>query len=562
MFLKKTLLKRKNKTYVNYQIIEAYRAEGKSRQRVVANLGDICRLDREGWRRLARRLAGEPVEETELFSSEKRHTAEIRLKEVRWENPRDFGDVAAALHVWRLLGLEEVLSHHLPRGKMKIIPSEVVAILSINRLCRPLSEHALSRWYRRTALPELLGISADKIDDDRLYRCLDRLVGAKEAIEREMAERARIVFDLEYDLLLYDLTSTYFEGLSLRNEKAKRGYSRDSRSDCPQVCIALAVTKEGFPVAHEVIDGNVKDHATLGGLLDPLERRLGKAKRILIMDRGISTKDNIEVLKTRGYEYVVALRRSELKGFEAEIIAEPWERIREFLEVQRHEREGETVVICRSEGRRLKEEAIRSRFEEKMQSDLARLAKSISSGRVKHEEVIQRRIGRIMERYPQVARLYEVRYEKGKLTWSRRESFIDEQKGLYLLRTNVTSLSTEQIWETYIKLTEAEAAFRAMKSDLLIRPVFHQLSQRVEAHIFVCIIAYLLWKSLERLHRNRGGKLTARAILAELHEHKLADIVLPTVKGPEIRLRQTSQPTKEQQEIYMTLKYQPPKRFT
>jgi transposase len=428
------------------------------------------------------------------------------------------------------------------------------------------------RWYPSTALDDLLAIKEGKINDTRLYRCLDRILPHKTKLERHLKQRYGELFGAEFDVLLYDLTSSYVEGAAEKNPMMRRGYSRDHRPDCEQLVIALIVNSEGFPFSYETFDGNRADVSTMETILRMVERKYGKARRIWIFDRGIVSEENLEAIRKRGGQYLVGTPRSQLKQFEAELLKEDWERIRPDVEVKQMpiSRGEETYILCRTAGRKEKERAIRNRFSVRMEDALKHLAKTIETGRLKDRHKMERRLGKIQARHPQVNDLYEVALRDTaqgvRLFWQMKEdrkTWRDAREGAYLLRTNLQAETAEELWSKYMQLTEAEASFRALKSELSIRPLFHQLEPRVKAHVMVAFLGYALWVTLKHLLKCRPvmvpkssasgvynaqplSPMKALGLLSSLHS---ADIMLPTTDGHEIRLRRVTEPNQEQKDL-------------
>ena len=429
-------------------------------------------------------------------------------------------------------------------------------VLVLCRLCNPCSElHIAEHDYEQSALAELLGIPAEKVNEQRLYRALDHLLPHKEALESHLKERLGALFALKYDLLLYDVTSTYFEGEAKRNEQAQRGYSRDRRGDCKQVCIALVVTRCGMPLGYEVFAGNRSDVTTVEAIVEKLEKRYGRADRIWAMDRGMVSEDNVEFLKEGGRRYILGTPKGMLKQYERQLLEGSWEQVQQGLEVKLcPSPDGqETFVLCRSAQRREKEKAIHDRFEKRIEKGLVRMQESCRKRKYR-VAVIERRVGRLLGRNSRAAGLFEVRVEtdsegRARLKWSKIEAWrrwAELSEGCYLLRSNVTDWSAEELWRAYIQLTDAEAAFQIQKSDLRIRPIWHQRQERVEAHILVCFLAYVLWKAMAQFCDRAGLGNEPRKVLQELQQIKLVDVVLPTRKGIEIRKRCISRPTDHQ----------------
>jgi transposase len=447
----------------------------------------------------------------------------------------------------------------------------VAALLAINRLCAPSSELGIEeRWYPATALDDLLGIEEGTINDTRLYRCLDRLLPYKTRLERHLKERYGELFGAEFDVLLYDLTSSYGEGQAEKNPMLQYGYSRDHRSDSKQVVIALIVNPEGFPLSYETFNGNRADVTTLEAVLRMVERKYGQARRIWVFDRGIVSEENLASLRKRGGQYLVGTPRSKLKAVERELLEGGWTQVREQVEAKLIPTPAgtETYVVCRSTARREKERAIRRRFSARMERALHRLAQQVEQGQRKDRSKIERRLGKIQARCRPVADLYEVSLAEGEggliLKWKLIEesrAWRQAREGAYLLRTNLEAESPEELWTKYIQLTEAEAAFRALKSELAIRPLFHQIEPRVKAHILVAFLGYALWVTLKHLLRRRHFDLSPARALALLSALQSADIVLPTTDGREIRLRRIATPSPEQHHLLSQLGMTLPERF-
>ena len=391
-------------------------------------------------------------------------------------------------------------------------------------------------------------IPASTINHTRLYRCLDRLIPHKIQIERHLKQRYGELFEAEFDVLLYDLTSSYVEGKAPKNSMMRRGYSRDHRPDCKQVVIALIVNVEGFPLSYETLDGDRSDVTTLDTLMRMVERKYGKARRVWVFDRGIVSEANLEALRQRGGEYLVGTPRSKLKEFEKALLEDGWNQIREEVEVK--------LVLCRSTARREKEKAIRRRFSERLEQALGRLHQRVAQGRLKDRTKIQQALASLRARHPRVADLYQMSVVEREGTlhveWQlmeERRAWRAAREGAYLLRTNLAGESAEELWNKYIQLTEAEAAFRVLKSALSIRPLFHQLEQRVKAHILVAFLGYALWVTLKHLLQRKDSGLSPAQALALLSTLQSADIVLPTTDGREIRLRRVATPDPKQQQL-------------
>jgi transposase len=384
---------------------------------------------------------------------------------------------------------------------------------------------------------------------------LDALLPHKEALEVFLKERLGELFSLQYDLLLYDVTSTYFEGEAKGNPLAQRGYSRDHRPDCKQVCIGLVVSRCGMPLGYEVFAGNRNDVTTVEEIVETMERRYGRADRIWVMDRGMVSEAKISFLRQGKRQYIVGTPKSMLKHFERELLSEDWHAIREGLEVKLCPTPDgeETFVLCRSRDRREKEKAMHARFEQRIEEGLRRIAATCQRQRLS-PAVVGQRVGRLLGRNSRAAGLFAVDVKtdgegRSSLAWRKVEAWRDWamlSEGCYLLRSNIHDWSDQQFWETYIQLTEAEAAFRVHKSDLSIRPIWHQKEDRVLAHILVCFLAYVLWKSLSQWCQRAGLGHEPRRVFEELGKIRLVDVVLPTRQGTEIRKRCVTRPTDHQ----------------
>ena len=541
-------------------------------------LGKLDAKGRRDARAFADRLTGRRFQPSlfEPVEPAVESVATIRVKDVRLERTRRFGDVYVGLALWHALQFDKLFHRLMPPGREDVPWSLLAAAMVICRLCMPSSElHLAEVLFRQTALDDLLGIPEEKVNDDRLYRGLDALLPHKEAVEKHLRSRLGELFNIDYDLLLYDVTSTYFEGLAKRNPQAKLGYSRDHRPDCKQVCIALVVTREGFPLAYEVFDGNRADTTTVKEIVETIEKRFGAADRIWVMDRGMGSEANLEWLRTSGRRYLIGASKAELRRCEQRIIEEhDWKRIREDVEVKVFPSESgaETYVLCRSETRREKDKAIFERFATRLKDRLDSLQRRLQKAKspVDRDRVNQQ-IGRMLSRHSRAAKKFKVSVRESKahasglelkvqenVGWSK---WVEQASGCYLLRSNVAGWSEQELWQTYIQLTQAEAAFRTQKSDLDMRPIWHQREDRVQAHIFVCFLAFVLWKTLEQwqVHANLGN--SPRTILDELSGVQSADVILPTIDGRQLRLRCVVRPGAAQAHLLDRLGIELPKRL-
>src|SRR6201982_3423581 len=580
MFLRAHQRSKDGKEHTYWSLVETARTPDGPRQRRLCYLGELNSSAQARWLKTIE-VFNERGECTQLklfpcgieAPADDPQIARVLLNKVRLERTREFGACYLGLELWKRLELDRFFEQMMDDEPAAVRWSRIAALLAINRLCAPGSELAVEqRWYPATALDDLLGIEEGKINDTGLYRCLDRILPYKTKLERHLKDRYGTLFGAEFDVLLYDLTSTYVEGAAEKNPMMRRGYSRDHRPDCEQMVIALIVNNEGFPFSYETFDGNRADVSTMETILRMVERKYGKARRIWIFDRGIVSEENLAAIRKRGGQYLVGTPRSQLKQCEAELLREGWERVRPDVEVKQMPipRGEESYILCRTGGRKEKERAIRNRFSARMEDALKRLAKTIETGRLKERNKMERRLGKIQARHPQVNDLYEVALpdtaEGVRLFWQMKEdrkTWREAREGAYLLRTNLQAETAEELWSKYMQLTEAEASFRALKSELSIRPLFHQLEPRVKAHVMVAFLGYTLWVTLKQLLKRRpvivpkssdsGGDnaqpLSVMKALALLSTLQSADIILPTTDGQEIRLRRITQPNNEQKAL-------------
>ena len=575
MYLRHSIRKKDGKTHCTWRLVRSVRVGKRVIQQTVAHLGELDQHGRIEARALARHLIGAP-EQAQLFDDGSRDvTVPVRLKGIRIERSRRFGDVYLALALWRGVGLSQLIAELLPAGKERIAWEKIAAVLVAARLCEPSSElHIAEDWYRRTALPDLLQLEDALLNKDRLYRGLDRLVVHKAAIEAHLSRRAGELFAVENEVLLYDVTSTYFEGQAEANPLAQRGYSRDHRSDCKQVLIGLVVTFDGFPLGYEVFAGNTHDSKTVQTIVTTMEARHGAVGRVWIADRGMASKENLAWLRATGRRYIIGAPKSELRRFAGQLAAAAgWREVRDGVKVKlaRCPETGETVILCRSADREAKEQAMHDRFSRRIEVALERLAARVarSKKRVDREQV-DRQIGRILQQNQRSARRFKVRLaEDASPAGSRLEVEVDASfddwaalsEGAYLLRSNITDWSDEQLWKAYIQLTQAEAAFRIQKDQLKVRPIWHQRADRVEAHILVCFLAFVLWKTLEMWQSRAGLGNSPRTVLDELARIQSHDVVLPTATHGQIRLRCVTQPDPAQAALLDRLGVVLPKRM-
>jgi transposase len=627
MFLRAYRRNKDGKPHTYYALVESVRTEAGPRQHVVAYLGELNSDQERRWQRTVvfYNRQGE-AQELRLFPDleavplpDDPDVVRIRLSSVGWTNARRFGDVWLARWLWHYLGLDDIVARHVPQGKETVRPADMVAIEVINRLCQPCSEFALAEhWYAATGLEELLGVPDSAVTKDRLYRTLTQLLRGQEKIENDLKERFGVLFQVEYDLLLYDLTSSYFEGLAEDNDLARHGYSRDHRSDCKQVVVALVVTREGFPLAHYTWTGNTRDVQTVKRIVNAIEARFGKSNRIWVMDRGMISDESLTFLSEPGRRYLLATYRKALVAFDDELRGSGWQRLPDNPDVEvktferqrdaedegeragKHEgeaghegereagHEGERIyyLLARSRPRRHKERAIRRRQRRALAKGLKKLQARVARGRLKKRAKIHEAIGRLTGRYPKARGFVTISVSDTHMsvncTWKvAKFKKALARDGAYLLRSNHAGWSAQEFWETYIQLTVVERAFRVLKSHLLLRPIWHQYSGRTQAHIFVCVLAYTLWKTLDHLAKRanlqtlirkpdaeqgdaapKSRPMSPEVILRELSKIQIGDIQLETTAGQKLALRRVARPDSEQKRILEALGLELPERLS
>ena len=591
MYIRKSIRQYKGKTYTNYLLVESVHTPKGPRQRTVCSLGSLAPAPAEEWLALAHRLESAlggqlPLQPTDakfeavlesarrgrrrrgVFSADAGAVVQVDTDRVEVEAAREAGPVHVGHQMWERLELDGILS----RAGLSDAACILTEAMTLNRLIAPRSELATPDWVRRTALGDILETEFAELNEDHLYRNLDVLHPNREAIERELAERERTLFNLDETIYLYDLTSTYFEGQAKNNPQAKLGYSRDKRPDCKQVVVGLVLDRDGFPKAHEVFDGNVQDRGTVSHMLDVLEKRAGKKiPATVIVDRGMAYQENLDEIRKRGYHYIVAGRQPERNEWLDELENEEgWEEVirqpsprnpfqkKTKVEIKRERKGEELFILCRSDGRQEKDRAIREKQEGKLLVDLGKLRRRIETGRLKRAEKIHEAVGRLKERYPRVARYYAVEPDNQArtLSWcedSDKKARAEKLDGSYVLKTDRQNLTADEIWRSYILLTRVEDAFRDMKSPLMERPIFHQLQHRTQTHIFLCVLAYHLLAVIEQYFLNRGIHTSWATLRDELSTHQVVTVVLPTRSGPVLRIRKGTTPESVQREIYETL---------
>lgn len=665
MFIRETRTKYKDKVYVNHLLVESYRITVGPRQRVLCSLGDLSDRPEREWHQLVHKIENALNHQMPLFPLENDPDGDfvegivkrieecerespgcngcnnnsnsnpitmnmnsqagasdceaggnnnidgnyssgvgvggdvigIHTDKVRTEEPREGGSVHVGVQYWQKLCLDQILRN---LGFSERLESLTCAMV-MNRLIHPKSEHAMPDWIRSTALDDILGEDFSTLCEDRLYRNLDRLHPLRSQIESELARQERNLFNLDHTVYLYDLTSTYFEGNALSNGKARRGYSRDKRPDCSQVVIGLVINRDGFPLCHEVFEGNIKDSQTVGRMLDLLDKRVGlKAGGTVVVDRGMSYAGNLEELRRRKLNYIVASRQSErdqwLADFDnyscgeyEEVVRAPspqnpyQKKGRVRIKMRRsgggdtdtdtdtdndtdndtdtdnyNDKDKETYILCISDARREKDRAIREKQEKKLLNDLNKLKRRITNGKLKRDNKISEALGRLRERYPRVVRYYKMVYDRENKDLCVSVDLEKMEKarsldGAYLLKTSRSDLTAEEVWRTYMLLTRAESAFRSMKSPLSERPIFHHLEHRVDTHIFLCVLAYHLLVAIEKTLLDKGRHTSWETVRETLATHQVSTVVLPTTNGAELRIRQDSVAEPRHKELYKLL---------
>jgi transposase len=597
MFLRRYRRSKDGKVHTYFALVESVRTDAGPRQHVVAYLGELNHDQERRWQRTvvfynrhgdAQQLRLFP-EDDEVTLPDDPDVVRVRLRNVGWTNARRFGDVWLARWLWQYLGLDDIVDRHLPQGKEDVRPADVVAIEVINRLCGPCSEFALAEhWYATTALEDLLGVPDQAVTKDRLYRTLTALRSVQNPIENGLKENFGTLFQLDYDILLYDLTSSYFEGLAEHNDLAQRGYSRDHRSDCKQIVLALVVTREGFPLAHQTLAGNTRDLQTVRQIITNIEARFGQSQRVWVMDRGMISEDTLAFLNEPGRRYLLSTRRHALAAFQPELRSPGWQQLPDNpeVEVKLLQRDGLHYLLARSQPRREKERAMRRRQRHGLAKALQKLHTRVARGRLKNRDKILEAIGRLKGRYPKACPFVKITVSDSPVSlnyaWNvGKFRAALARDGAYLLLSNQAGWSAKEFWETYIQLTVVERAFRVLKSELLLRPIWHQYSGRTEAHVFVCVLAYALWKTLDHLAKRAALQtlirkadpeqsdagpqprpMTPESILRTLAQVQIGDILLETTTGQTLALRRVARPNSEQKRILDALGLVMPERLS
>jgi transposase len=597
MFLRRYVRNKAGKKHSYFALVESVRTDTGPRQHIVAYLGELNADQERRWQRTVvfhnrqgntQQLRLFPDDDTVPLPDDP-DVVRVRVHDIGWTNARFFGDIYLARWLWNLLDLDTIISQHVPHNNETIRPADVVAIEVINRLCAPCSEFALAEhWYASTGREDLLGVPNQAVTKDRLYRTLDRLIRSQSAIENDLKARFQGLFQLDYDLLLYDLTSSYFEGLADDNELAKRGYSRDHRGDCKQIVLALVVTREGFPLAHETLVGNTKDVQTVRRIVGTIEDRFGTSQRVWVMDRGMISKDTLAFLEESDRRYLLATRRDELKHFSDELLPSGWQQMPDHpgVVVKLLQRDAVQYLLARSNDRKKKERAIRRKQRRSLALALRKLQGRVAKGRLKKRDKVLEAIGRLKARFPKAVPFVTITVTSTPLSVVAQWQVAKFQEalrrdGAYLLRSNQDGWTAEEFWETYTQLATVERAFRVLKSELLLRPIWHQYGGRTQAHVFVCVLAYALWKTLDHLLKQsrlqtlihkpdplrvravpKPRPMTPEVVLRELGRIMIGDIELMTTDGRRLIFRRVARPDAEQKRILQALGIDLPERLS
>jgi transposase len=575
MYLKRHLRRKGGKEHVYYSVSESTRVSNRrSVQRQVLRLGELNTTQLERWQRSIEVLEENgQSRQLRLFTDRDaaapraEDVCEVLLSSLAVRRPREFGAPWLGCRLFEAMGFDEFFGRELADHRGPEDWAKVVELLTVNRLCAPGSELSVhERWFDRTAMDFLLGAGPEVAAKDRLYRALDKIVGLKNRLEVHVRQRWQDMFGAQTDIVLYDLTSTYFEGGADDIDKAERGYSRDHRPDCPQVVLALVVTSEGFPLTYEVFDGNTQDSTSLQRIIDAVQQRHGEQNRVWVFDRGVVSEANLQTLRERGASYLVGTPRRKLAEFEDHLLRGSWQEVagRPGVKVQLLEDEGEVYVLARSVDRAQKELAMRRRQLLGLTRDLRSLRHLMRAGRLVDPGKVHQRLGRLEERWGGVWRcLKSVEVVAGDLSWSwdnarlRRLRLAD---GAYLLRTNLEPLDPALLWRQYVQLTEVEEAFRVLKSELAIRPVWHRVERRVEAHIFIAFLGYCLWVCLKQKLRAAAPSLTPARVLEALGSMSMVEVWFDLRHGGRICLPRITEPEVHQQLILHALGWDLPQQ--
>src|SRR5450755_3884954 len=571
MFLRSNTRIKDGKEHRYYTVVESRRLQsGKVAQRQVLYLGEINDSQQAAWRKTLEVFDEEQDRFTplSLFPEDRPCPADaidsvqVKLSEMKLERARPYGNCWLGCELWRQLQLDRFWTEKLPEGRESVAWAQVLELLVVNRLIDPGSEFRVHRqWFDQSAMDILLGQDFAVAEKDRLYRCLDRVLEHKPELFVHLQQRWKDLFEAEFNLLLYDLTSTYVEGEAEQNPKARYGYSRDGKPNCKQVVIALVMTPTGLPIAYEVMDGNTSDKTTLRGFLDKVETMYGKARRVWLMDRGIPTEALLKEMRESRQEafYLVGTSKSKIKQYEQKWLDLPWRKVRESVEVKLFAEQGELYVLAKSEGRQAKEIAIRRKKIVRLLRKLRAMRRSCPKrdqllmrvGAAKTD--VGRAFGFVIINLPKAGELvtrqtFTFKLDKAKL----KEA--EQRDGHYLLRTNLVNEDPAMLWDRYMQLTQIEATFKCLKSDLGVRPIYHQLEHRVEAHIMVAFLAYCLIVTLKHRLQAYAPGLTPRAVLEKLATIQMLDVSFPTTDGRRLVMPRYTEPDPEQALVLHHLK--------
>jgi transposase len=606
MYIRKSSRIYNGKTYTNYVLVESVVTPKGPRQKTICSLGDLSPRPRQEWLKLARKIEDALVGQDDLLDGDDTEVAgivarvrarqtnethaqaepsappprtqagaliEVDPSRVTTEQHREAGPVHVAHQFWQRLGIDQILRD----CGLSEATRRLACAMTLNRLIAPVSEHAMPAWIRRTALADIFGVSFDALEEDPLYQVLDKLHPHRAAIETALIERERSLFNLDQTIYLYDLTSTYFEGACAHNPKAKLGHSRDHRSDCKQLVVGLVLNRDGFALTHEIFAGNTRDHLTLGTMIDRLRKRIElKEGATVVVDRGMAFDDNLAEIKARKLHYIVASRQPERDRWLAEfedtdgftpVLREPSPlnpaQKKTTIEVKVcADADEQTYVLCRSQQRIAKDRAIRSKQEARLLVDIEKLSLRVANKKLVKPEKINQAIGRLLERYPRVARYYRLSHDEKAATIvstfdADKHLTAEKLDGCYLLKTDRKDLSADEIWRVYTLLTRAEDAFRDMKSPLVIRPIFHHKERRADSHIFLCLLAYHLLTAIEKTLLNQNIHTSWASLRDALKTHQVCSVVLPTKDGSCLRIRKAAAPEPDVQQIYRNLAISP-----
>ena len=583
MFLRGTLRKKDGKEHRYFSVVENRRVSGgKTVQRTVLYLGEINDRQQAGWRKTLevfdeqdqRYVPMSLFPEDRELPADELNSVQVNLSGLELRRPRVFGSCWLACELWNQLGMEEFWQQHIASGREAVSWEKVLRLLVVNRLLDPGSEfHVHRQWYVDSAMDELLQTDFAVAAKDRLYRCLDRVLEHKQELFVWLKQKWADLFDADFEVLLYDLTSTYFEGGMEQNPKARRGYSRDGRPDCVQLVIALVVTPDGFPLAYEVMNGNTSDKTTLPAFLNHIEKTYGKARRVWVMDRGIPSEAILKTMRDPEGQtfYLVGTPKGKIQQHEKKWLDLPWEKVRESVQVKLYQHQGELYVLARSEGRQAKENAIRRKRLVRLLRKLRVMRKSLPKrdqlllriGAARKEA--GRAFGFVKIQLPSkdeavTRRTFTFQVDKPKLKKA------EDRDGHYLLRSNLTGEDPAVLWTRYVQLTQIEDVFRSLKSELGIRPVYHQLEHRADAHVLIAFLAYCLQVTLKNRAMIHAPGLTPASILEKLATIQMVEVWIPMVDGRWIVLPRYTQPDKDVQamldQLQITLPSQPPPRVT